>query len=159
MDARLPHRSAHGTDSSFGEQGWLCYDARQAFNSCRCESGRVCKAAIDTAAWLQFCLNRANLNTAPEGLRSAGTSEEDYLTPRVYKQKVAAQKGRPLLCRETVLDCLPLEEAPRHAKRAEGCPEQHYRGAAVRSPGPAWAKECPTRKAISIPLCGDGEAG
>jgi len=158
MDARLPHRSAHGTDSSFGEQGWLCYDARQAFNSCRCESGRVCKAAIDTAAWLQFCLNRANLVQHPKGFDRLIPARRIPHAP-VYKQRVAAQKGRPLLCRETVLDCLPLEEAPRHAKRAEGCPEQHYRGAAVRSPGPAWAKECPTRKAISIPLCGDGEAG
>jgi hypothetical protein len=63
------------------------------------------------------------------------------------------------LRRWKTLDRLPHQEAPGHAKRAEGCAEQHYRGAAVRSPGPARAKECPTRKAISIPLCGDGEAG
>jgi len=40
--------------------------------------------------------------------------------------KVAAQKGRPLLCRKTVLGYLPLQEAPRHTQRAEGCAEQHY---------------------------------
>src|SRR4029450_994230 len=41
--------------------------------------------------------------------------------------KVAAQKGRPLLCRETYVRLvLSLEEAPCHAKGAQGRAEEHY---------------------------------
>ena len=39
------------------------------------------------------------------------------------------------------LDCLPVEESPRHAKRTEGRAEQHYCGAAVRNIAAARPKE------------------
>ena len=57
------------------------------------------------------------------------------------------QKERPLLCRETFLDRLTHQEAPRHTKGTEGRPEQHYRGAAVRNTI-TWAKEYPPGKTI-----------
>jgi len=58
--------------------------------------------------------------------------------------KVAAQKGRPLLCRKTVLGCLPLHEAPRHTERAEGRPEQHDCGAAI------WDRNCRMRHRAAL---------
>ena len=61
------------------------------------------------------------------------------------------QKERPLLCRETFLDRLTHQEAPCHTKRAEGCPEQHYCGAAVRNTWNTWAKERPAGKGVILP--------
>src|SRR5262249_43944833 len=46
--------------------------------------------------------------------------------------KVAVQRTATLASRNCV-DCLPLKEPPCHAKRAEGCAEQHCRRAAVRN--------------------------
>src|SRR5690242_8125226 len=91
MPIGRPTGSAHGDGFRPLANKHACATMRAKLSIvCRCESGRVCKAAIDTAAWLQFCLNRANLIQAPEGLRS-GTSEEiPHLL--VYKQKVAAPK-------------------------------------------------------------------
>ena len=70
---------------------------------------------------------------------------------------------RPLLFKlfsevET-LDRLTHYVASRDTERAEGCPEQHYRGAAVRNTiGASWAKERPPGKAISASCGRNGDA-
>src|SRR5439155_15826170 len=109
-----------------------------------------CKAAHDTAAWLQFCLNHANLIQHPKGFDRLVPARRITSRPGCTSKKWPPKKGGHSCVEKTVLDCLPLEVAPRHAKRTERRPEQHYRGAAVRnSAGPA--KERPTGKPIPFP--------
>jgi hypothetical protein len=59
---------------------------------------------------------------------------------------------RSLGIRDESYQGTPLQETPRHAKRTEGYPKQHYRGTAVRNTN-TWAKELPEGKTVSA-TCG-----
>ena len=117
----------------------------------RAEGGPVASQAKDACAtmraklpWSKFSDWKTRNMRVVRRLTAAKSSSRPGVQARV-----AAQKGRPLLCQETVLDCLPLEVSPGHAKSTEGCPEQHYSGAAVWN-AVVSAKEYPSGKAIPV---------
>jgi len=84
-------------------------------------------------------------------------------------QKSGRSKERPLLCRETVLGCLLLQEAPCDTKHTEGRPEQHDCGSAIRRRNrnggirktvcmmrlPVWVIDCKAKQGWSViePSC------
>jgi hypothetical protein len=68
-----------------------------------------------------------------------------------YKQKKwPPRRERPLLCRETVLGCLLLQEASRHTERAEGCAQQHYRRSTIRNLATRRSEEFDVRDVLTV---------
>ena len=90
------------------------------------------------------------------------TGETKLTSPcPAYKLKVAVQRTATLFklfSEVETLDRLTHYVASRDTKRAESCPEQHYRGAAVRNSTAAWAKERPAGEAIPA-SCGRNRDG